>query len=105
MRVYHFHCTDGYDLVIDKRGRKLRSEAEIEAHAKAAARRVMGERRSGAAPWLWAGWLVCVHDDIGEQVAVIPFRPEEQDKRHETVSTELLAAGPFSSHGAERRCV
>ena len=105
MRVYHFHCTDGYDLIVDKRGRKLRSEADIEAHAKAAARRAMGERRSDAAPWLWAGWLVSVHDDIGEQVAVISFRPEELDKRDAPVSTELLAARPFSSPGAERRCV
>ena len=104
MRVYHFHCTDGYDLVIDKRGKKLRSDADIEAQARAVARRVMGERRSGAAPWLWAGWLVCVHDDIGEQVAVISFRPEQQDKSHEAVATELLTARPYSAHGAERRC-
>ena len=40
---YHFHCTDGWALILDQKGRLIRSEGDLEHHAQAVARRLMAE--------------------------------------------------------------
>ncbi len=75
---YHFHCTDGSGLILDRRGRQMRSDGDLRRRAEAVARRVMTEV---IVPSSWSGWLVAVHDENGHQVEVVPFPPEVLARR------------------------
>ena len=33
-RLYRFHCTDGHELVIDLKGRRLPTAAQMRVHAE-----------------------------------------------------------------------
>lgn len=66
----HFHCTDGRELILDLRGRPLRADGDTRKQAEAVARRLMAEILISAN---WSRWLVCVHNNLGEQIAVVPF--------------------------------
>ncbi len=70
MPAYYFHCTDGYELVLDRRGRRVRSRRDAERVAYTVAGGLMQEA-PGAVDW--SRWLVSVQDHRGGQVAVIPF--------------------------------
>jgi hypothetical protein len=76
MQRYYFHCTDGTHLVLDRRGRVLSGTDEVTATAESAATRLM--RRLPRYP-RWSEWLVCVHDEAGEQVLVLPFLDDEEE--------------------------
>ncbi|WP_230532231.1 DUF6894 family protein [Microvirga roseola] len=67
---HHFHCTDGRELILDLRGRPLRADGDALKQAEAVARRLMAEVLISAD---WSRWLVCVHNELGEQIAVVPF--------------------------------
>jgi hypothetical protein len=70
MPVHYFHCTNGTDLILDRRGRRTRTKKEVEPTAFAVAGQLMK-----SAPGLvdWSEWLVSVQDRKGSMVAVIPF--------------------------------
>jgi len=69
MPVHYFHCTDGTDLIIDRRGQRTRSKREVHLRAFSLAAEVMR-----AAPEVdWSQWIVSVHDRRGGMVATIPF--------------------------------
>ncbi|MDQ4135161.1 MAG: hypothetical protein M3158_03160 [Pseudomonadota bacterium] len=70
MPAYYFHCTDGYDLILDRAGRRMRSRRNAEIVAYTVAGRVMRAARDGVD---WSRWLVTVQDDTGSLVAVVPF--------------------------------
>jgi hypothetical protein len=91
---YHFHCTDGRELKLDRRGR-LTSNDDLEPLARSAMRRVMGERGADYPQPIWSDWLVCVHNEFGEQVAVIPFRREELEEIERTRRV-FAALPPFT---------
>jgi hypothetical protein len=76
---YHFHCTDGRELELDCRGRRLSSHEDVEPPAKAALRQVMNERSADLPKTHWSDWLVCVRNEFGEQAAVIPFCAPEPE--------------------------
>ncbi|WP_445504107.1 DUF6894 family protein [Microvirga sp. G4-2] len=67
---HHFHCTDGWELILDLRGRSMRADGDIGKQAEAVARRLMAEVLISAD---WSRWLVCVHNHLGEQIAIVPF--------------------------------
>lgn len=67
---HHFHCTDGRELILDRRGRPLRSDGDARRQAEAVARRLMSEVPVTAD---WSRWQVCVYNSLGEQVDVVPF--------------------------------
>ena len=41
MQRYHFHCTDGAHLIVDRRGRSLSGSDDVAAAAESAATRMM----------------------------------------------------------------
>jgi len=67
---YHFHCTDGRELILDRRGRHLRADGDAQRQAEAVARRLMAELLIAAD---WRRWMVCIHNELGEQVDIVPF--------------------------------
>ncbi len=75
MPRHYFHCTDGRDLVLDPRGVPLREDAPA---LQVACARHAAEALRAAAPGLddWSAWQVCVVDEAGFQVAVVPFEGE-----------------------------
>ena len=75
MPRHYFHCTDGRDLVLDTRGVALRGSATA---LQVACARHAADVLQAATPGLedWSGWQVCVVDEAGFQVAVVPFEGE-----------------------------
>ena len=47
MTAYYFHCTDGYELILDRAGRRMRSPHQAELVAHTVAGRVMRAVREG----------------------------------------------------------
>lgn len=79
---HHFHCTDGRELILDPRGRPMRADDDIRKQAEAVARRLMSEVLISAD---WSRWMVCIHNDLGEQVDVLSFPVPER------ISTSILS--------------
>jgi hypothetical protein len=69
MPTHFFHCTDGYDLVLDHAGRSVSAKADLCRRARAAAERLMDRLPDHD----WSGWVVSVQDGNGRMAAVIPF--------------------------------
>ena len=69
MSIHHFHCTDGRDMILDPRGRRVEDE-EVELCARLAAGRLMS-RLPGYGEW--SNWIVAVYDEDGRSVATVPF--------------------------------
>lgn len=61
MLKYYFHCSDGYDLVVDREGREL-GESDLLWIALDAAARLMSELQTYDG---WADWVVAIHDERG----------------------------------------
>lgn len=70
MPVHYFHCTNGTDLILDRRGRRTRTKEEVEPTAFLVAGQLM-KSAPGAANW--SEWLVSVQDRKGSMVVVVPF--------------------------------
>ena len=89
MPTHYFHCTDGYDLVLDSEGRSVRSKTDLRRRAGAAAERLMG-RLPGHD---WSAWVVSVQDRDGRMAAVIPFlelrEPARSPARPRTAYAEV----------------
>ena len=62
MAVHYFHCTDGLDMVIDKKGQETSGSAEMSAHAQSVAADLM---RAVPAYHEWWNWSVHVYDETG----------------------------------------
>ena len=67
-RVF-FHCSNGYDLVIDREGIEA-DESDILWCSIQAAERLM---RSLPHYEEWASWVVAVHDERGCLIDTVPF--------------------------------
>jgi hypothetical protein len=87
---------------LDRRGRRLTSDDDLEPLAKSAMQRVMSERGPDFPKPIWSEWLVCVHNEFGEQVAVIPFCREELEdvERMRLVFAALRALSGLSTRHA-----
>ena len=69
MPLHFFHCTNGVDLVIDRRGRRIRPQ-QIERFAAHVAGTLMNGLPNETD---WSEWLVNVYDSAGSVVAILPF--------------------------------
>ncbi len=67
-RLYKFHCAGPGDAVIDPRGCRLPTLAQVRAHADRVALTLMEGRDAD-----WTRWIVDVHDARGRRVLVRPF--------------------------------
>lgn len=75
----HFHCTDGQEMILDRRGRPLRADGDTRRQAEAVARRLMADHLIAAD---WRRWIVCVYNEFGEQIDLVPF--PAQTSQHKT---------------------
>jgi hypothetical protein len=69
MTLHYFHCTDGVDLILDRRGKRVRPQ-RISRTAADIAGSLMSELPETTD---WSGWLVNVYDSAGSVVAIVPF--------------------------------
>lgn len=73
MTVHYFHATNGRDVVLDRRGRRIGDPDRVAAEALAQARRLMA-----ALPGYegWGAWTMLVHNHLGDWVETVPFPAE-----------------------------
>jgi hypothetical protein len=69
MSIHYFHCTNGVDLIVDRRGRETRALRDMARQARRVADDIMLAVPSYDE---WSDWAVHVYDDRG-QVDIIPF--------------------------------
>jgi hypothetical protein len=69
MSIHYFHCTDGVDLIVDRRGRETRAFRDMAQQARLVADEIMHAVPSYDE---WSDWAVHVYDERG-QVDIIPF--------------------------------
>jgi hypothetical protein len=76
-RLYRFHCTDGYDLVVDLRGKRMPTLALVRLHAERIASGLMAR-----GPQVdWSAWYVEVYDGHGRAVLTKAFMDVRYDQR------------------------
>jgi hypothetical protein len=69
MAIHYFHCTDGFDLILDRRGR----ETEAFGDALITAREVATEIMEAVPSYRdWDNWVVHIYDEAGP-LEVVPF--------------------------------
>lgn len=76
-RLYRFHCTDGYDLVADLRGRRIPTVALMRLHAEQVAIDLMGQGKQLD----WSAWHVEVYDEKGRAVLAKAFSDVRYGRR------------------------
>ena len=69
MAVHYFHCTDGIDLIIDRRGRDAANFIELRRKAEEVASEVM---RAVPTYHDWEDWAVHIYDERGA-IEIVPF--------------------------------
>jgi hypothetical protein len=79
MAVHFFHCTDGFDFVLDRVGQNTRSRQDLHVAACLVANRMMRALPPGAD---WSNWVVSVQNRKGWMVDVIPFPVEARAGAH-----------------------
>jgi hypothetical protein len=70
MLRYHYHCTDGADLIIDRRGRTAANDEQARREAVLVAERVIRELPEYDQ---WGSWVVCVYDNEQCMIGTVPF--------------------------------
>ncbi len=70
MQTCFFHCTDGYELHLDREGADALAEDETRSQASASARNVMRKFGVGLD---YSEWVVAIYNDRGEQINTITF--------------------------------
>lgn len=75
MAIHYFHCTDGVDLIVDRRGRDAREMGEVRDRARAVAHEIM---RAVPSYQEWDHWAVHVYDERGE-VEIVSFTAGSED--------------------------
>jgi hypothetical protein len=73
MAVHYFHCTNGIDALFDQVGRDVYAD-DLVPQAASRARSLM---RGLPAYEGWAAWTVCIHDEFGHMVRIVPFPAAE----------------------------
>jgi hypothetical protein len=69
MAIHYFHCTDGFDLILDRQGRESRAVQDAIAKAHEVAGEIM---RAVPAYRDWDNWAVHIYDEAGP-LEVVPF--------------------------------
>lgn len=78
MARYRFHCTNGYECVLDAKGKDIRAPARLPSQAQQVAHEVM---RTHGEQTDWSDWNVTVHDLKGRRVLVQRFAPRPHENR------------------------
>ena len=73
MAVHFFHCTDGFDFVLDRVGQNTRSMQDLHPRACLVANRMMASVEPGMD---WSNRVVSVQDRQGQMGVVIPLPAE-----------------------------
>jgi hypothetical protein len=69
MAIHYFHCTDGFDLILDKEGR----DTDAFGDAILTAREVAAEIMQAVPTYReWDDWAVHIYDESGP-LEVVPF--------------------------------
>ena len=76
MSRFYFHCSDGVDLVLDRKGVEIEASDVLWSPLRAAARLI----RALPSYDDWSAWTVSVHDEQGSLVETVPF-PANTDCR------------------------
>ncbi len=105
--VHYVNCADGVSFFADRQGRPFTHEAEIFLRAMRTAEQAMKRLPTVAG---WSGWLVCVHDELGQMVEVFDFpnagpsfsAPWLDDDDRETAQC-IVAAGARASSSRSTR--
>src|SRR3712207_224178 len=90
MAVHFFHCTDGVSFFADQQGLSVTREDEIFPVAMRTAEQVMQRLPSLSD---WSGWLVCVHDEVGQMVEVFDFPKGRSTDQRDARSTRDAPSG------------
>jgi len=69
MAIHYFHCTDGFDLILDRNGRETRAVQDAIAEAHEVAGEIM---RAVPSYGEWDNWAVHIYDEAGP-LEVVPF--------------------------------
>jgi hypothetical protein len=93
MPKYHFHCTDGTDLVLDREGRTLNNASDLLWQGLRKAAELMQSLRDYDG---WSTWLVSVHAEDGCLVETIPFPMalKVSDRFEESIIPSCSSATP-----------
>jgi len=85
MPAHYFHCTDGFDLVLDRHGCDLEDEGEVRPMAARTAIELMQRvpRYKG-----WTPWLVSVHDEDGFLIDTVLFTDCRAERANVRVQRE-----------------
>src|SRR5215212_1809888 len=70
MAQYSFHCTDGHDLIVDRKCTNAGGDEQALGYALLVAERLMLDLPDYEN---WTSWMVCVYDDQHRMVGVVPF--------------------------------
>ena len=69
MAIHYFHCTDGFDLILDREGRETGAVQDTISTAREVAGEIM---RAVPSYREWDNWAVHIYDDAGPLEGV-PF--------------------------------
>jgi hypothetical protein len=69
MTQVYFHCSNAKDVLVDRCGAVVDDLAEARDHAACVVRSLTMARSLED----WRGWVLHVHDDLGEELFVVPF--------------------------------
>jgi hypothetical protein len=69
MAIHYFHCTDGFDLILDREGRETGAVQETISTAREVAGEIM---RAVPSYREWDNWAVHIYDEAGP-LEVVPF--------------------------------
>ena len=69
MAIHYFHCTDGFDLILDREGRETKAVQDTITTARDVAGEIM---RAVPAYREWDNWAVHIYDAAGP-LDVVPF--------------------------------
>ncbi|HEY0353935.1 MAG TPA: hypothetical protein VGC68_09910 [Enterovirga sp.] len=101
MAIHYFHCTDGVDMIVDRKGREGSGARELTRSARDTAEAVM---RAVPSYDSWEAWSVYIYNEHG-QVAIVPFLPGLDEHAVPVTAPDLTEVGPAPfAQAAMPRC-
>jgi hypothetical protein len=69
MTQVYFHCSNAKEILIDRSGAVVDDIVEARDHATRVVQSLTAARNLED----WRSWVLCVNDDLGEEIFVLPF--------------------------------
>ena len=73
-RLYRFHCTDGREVIVDRKGKRLPNRAQVWAYAEQVGR-ILAETNWRCCDW--SGWQVDAYNAKGRCVGRFPLKQKK----------------------------